>query len=145
MKSYCPCEISNHCGLCSTNTQKSEKTSDEAIKADATYTNFHSRNLSSPETDKQKTAICFHRCSKPELPDLLLEWQKRLLWVTERLSCSHYALCMCGLFLSFSSLRWTVRWWVQTCFLMGYASLLGAGRKTLDVGVDGTFGHHCGG
>ncbi len=32
MKSYCPCEISYHCGLCSTNTQKIEKTSDEQSK-----------------------------------------------------------------------------------------------------------------
>lgn len=113
--------------------QKCEKTSDEAIKADATYTNFDSRNLSSTETRKHKTAICFHRHGKPELPDLLHEWQKSLLWVVARLCCSHYALCMCGLLGIFSSLRWTVWWWVQTCFLMGDASLLIAGRKTLDM------------
>lgn len=113
--------------------QKCEKTSDEAIKADATYTNFDSRNLSSTETHKHKTAICFHRHGKPELHDLLHEWQKSLLWVGAKLCCSHYALCMCGLLGIFSSLRWTVRWWVQTCFLMGDASLLVAGRKTLDM------------
>lgn len=58
---------------------------------------------------------------------------RSLLWVVARLCCSHYALCMCGLLGIFSSLRWTVRWWVQTCFLKGDVSLLVAARKTLDM------------
>ncbi len=131
MKSYCPCEISYHCGLCSTNTQKIEKTSDEQSKPTPLTLTFiqeicHLQRL----TNRKQQYVSIDASNLNYLTSCL---NGRLLWVDARLCCSHYALCMCGLLGIFSSLRWTVRWWVQTCFLMGDASLLGVGRKTLDV------------